>query len=230
MAQAVAGEFDLIDLRPYLEDCSPGDYERHLERMRSGNPDARDVACLAAQGTAGVVGDVLDEAPLASPEPLTALRLRRNAASALAGLEGDAALALCARLGDEREEARRVAAMALAVMEDGQATACVRDALSDTSPARLVSAAAVLRGRAARGLFPADEAWTLTRALLASPDRAARIGGLLVAPVFTGDAVEPAVRPLLEDADPGVAAAARDAVGAIESARRIDEAYGEAGS
>jgi WD40 repeat protein len=230
MAQAVAREFDLIDLRPYRGDCPPDDYERHLERMRSGNPDARDVACLAAQGTAGVVGDVLDEAPLVSPEPLTALRLRRNAASALAGLQGEAVQALCARLGDEREDARRVVAMALGVMDDDDATACVRDAVSGGSPVRLASAAAALRQRVARGLFPVDEAWALTSALLANPDPEARIGGLLVAPVFTGDAIEPAVRPLLEDADPDVAAAARDAVGAIEGARRIDEAHGDAGS
>ena len=230
MAQAVPRELDLIDLEPYRADCSPDDYERHLEGMRSGNPDARDVACLAARGTAGVVGDVLDGAPLASPEALTVLRLRRNAASALAGLRGEAAEALCARLGDEREDARRVAAMALAVMDDDDATACVRGALSSGSPTAQASAAAALRQRVARGLFPVDEAWTLTRALLANPDPAARIGGLLVAPVFAGDTIEPAVRPLLQDADPDVAASAREAVDAIKSVRKIDEAHGEAGS
>ena len=67
--QTVPGEFDLIDLAPFRGSCAPGDYERHLEQMRSGNPDARDVACLAARGTAGVVADVLDAAPLSSPEP-----------------------------------------------------------------------------------------------------------------------------------------------------------------
>ena len=87
MAQAVPREIDLIDLEPYREDCSPGDYERHLEEMRSGKPDARDVACLAARGTAGVVGDVLDGAPLAvsrcldgpAPAPQRGLGPRRAA-------------------------------------------------------------------------------------------------------------------------------------------------------
>jgi hypothetical protein len=229
MAQAVPRELDLIDLEPYRADCSPGDYERHLEGMLSGNPDARDVACLAAQGTAGVVGDVLDGAPLVSPDPLTALRLRRNAASALAGLRGEAVEALCDRLGDEREEVRRVVAMALAVMDD-DATVCVRNTLSGGSPVAQAAAAAALRQRVARGLFPVDEAWTLTKALLANPDPVARIGGLLVAPVFTGDVVEPAVRPLLEDADPDVAASAREAVDAIKNVRKTDEAHGDAGS
>ncbi|HYN04668.1 MAG TPA: hypothetical protein VE359_19615, partial [Vicinamibacteria bacterium] len=230
MAQAVPKEFDLIDLEPYRQACTPGDYERHLERMRSGNPDARDVACLAARGTSGVVVDVLDGAPLNSPEPLTALRLHRNAASALAGLQGDAVQSLCSRLGDDREEARRVTAMALAVMTDDAATVCVRQALAGGSPAVQASAAVALRQRAARGLLPAGEAWMLTKALLASPDPAVRISGLLVTPVFTGDAVEPAVLPFLQDADPDVAATAREAVDAIHNVHKIDEAHGETGS
>jgi hypothetical protein len=229
MAQTVRSELDLIDLEPYREDCSPGDYERHLEEMRSGKPDARDVACLAARGTAGVVGDVLDGAPLVSPDALTALRLRRNAASALAGLRGEAVEALCARLGDEREEARLVVATALAVMDDA-ATVCVRQALSSGSPAAQAAAAVALRQRVARGLFPVDEAWTLTRALLASPDPAARIDGLLVAPVFTGDAVEAAVRPLLKDTDPDVAASAQEALDAIKNVRKVDATRDDAGS
>jgi hypothetical protein len=73
-----------------------------------------------------------------------------------------------------------------------------------------------------------EEAWALTRGLLVSPDPAARIGGLLVTPIFTGDAVEPAARPLLEDADPDVAAAAREAVESIRSVRQIDVAHGDA--
>ncbi len=230
MAQAVPKELDLIDLEPYRRTCSPGDYERHLQQMRSGNPDARDVACLAARGGSGVVVDVLDGAPLVSPEPLTALRLRRNAASALAGLQGDAVQSLCARLGDDRDEARRVTAMALAVMTDDAATVCVRQALAGGSPAVQVATATALRQRAARGLFPAGEAWTLTKALLASPDPAVRISGLLVAPVFTGDAVEPAVLPFLQDADPDVAATAREAVDAIHNVHKIDEAHGDTGS
>ena len=230
MAKTVPKELDLIDLAPYRGSCSAGNYERHLEQMRSGNPDARDVACLAARGTAGVVADVLDGAPLASPEPLAARRLLRNAASALAGLPSEAVPALCARLGDDREEARRVVAMALAFMDDDEATTCVRQALSGGSPTVQAAAAAALRQQVARGRFPVDEAWTLTRALLVHPDPAARIGGLLVAPVFTGDAVEPAVLPLLQDADPDVAASAQEAVDAIKSVQKIDTAYGDGGS
>jgi hypothetical protein len=227
MAQVVPREIDLIDLAPFGRSCSAGDYERHLEQVRSGNPGARDIACLAARGTAGVVADVLD-APLVSPEPLTARRLQRNAASALAGLPREALEAVCARLGDEREEARQVAAMALAVVKDDEATICLRRTLSEGSPASQAAAAAVLRQRVARGRFPVEEAWTLTRALLASPDPAARIGGLLVAPVFTGDAVEPAVRPLLQDPDPDVAASAQAAVDAINNVRKVDAAHGDA--
>ena len=88
-AQAVPREVDLIDIDAYQGDCSPGDYERHLDELRRGNPSARDVACLAARGVPGLVADVLDGAPLGSDDALEARRRRRNAASALAGLEGE---------------------------------------------------------------------------------------------------------------------------------------------
>ncbi len=229
MAETVPKELDLIDLQPFRGDCSPGDYERHLEQVRFGNPDARDVACLAARGGPGVVADVLDGAPLTSPDGMTARRLRRNAASVLAGLHGDAIETLCARLADEREEARGVAAMALGVVDDLAATTCVRDSLAAGGPPALAAAAA-LRQRVTRGLFPVSEAWALTTSLLGAPDPDARMAGLLLAPVFAPGLAEPAVRPLLEDADPDVADAARKAHGTIESVLQTDRLRGDAGS
>jgi WD40 repeat protein len=227
MAQAVPTELNLVDLEPYLDGCSPGDYERHLERMRSGNPEARDVACLAAHGTAGVVADVLDGAPLDAPDTMTALRLRRNAASVLAGLRGEAVGAVCERLGDDREEARNVAAMALGLLDDPAALTCMRDTLAGGGPAALPAAAA-LRQRVARGLFPVADAWALTAALLSSSDPESRRAGLLLAPVFSGALAEPAVRPLLDDPDPDVAEAARRAHITIESALKTDRLRGDA--
>jgi hypothetical protein len=221
MAEAVPRELDLIDLEPFGGDCSPGDYERHLERMHAGNPDARDVACLAAQGGPGVVGDVLDAAPLDSPDALTARRLRRNAASVLAGLGGDAVAAVCERLADDREEARTVATMALGVLDDAGVNGCLRDALAEGGPAA-GAAAVALRQRVTRGLLPADEAWALTASLLASADPESRRAGLLLAPVFSGALAEPAVRPLLDDPDPDVAAAAREAHGSVERILQAD--------
>ena len=114
--------------------------------------------------------------------------------------------------------------MALGVMDEDAATTCVREALSGGSPSAQAAAAAALRQRVARGHFPVDEAWALTRALLASPDPAARIAGLHAAPVFTGDPVEPAVLPLLSDPDPDVAASASEALNAIKNVRKIDSA------
>jgi hypothetical protein len=229
MAEGVPKELDLIDLGSFASDCSPVDYERHLERMRSGNPDARDVACVADQGTPGVVADVLDGAPLDSPDPMAARRLRRNAASALAGLRGEAVAAVCARLGDEREEARAVAAMALAVLDDPAAATCVRDALARGGTAARPAAIA-LRQRVARGLFPVDEAWALTASILGSADPESRRAGLLLAPVFSGGRAEPAVRPLLDDADPEVAEAARQAHESIERVLQADRLRGDSGS
>jgi hypothetical protein len=229
MVEAVPKEIDLIDLEPFRGRCAPGDYERHLERMRSGNPDARDVACLADLGAPGVVADILDGAPLGSPDALTTRRLRRNAASALAGLRGEAILTLCARLGDEREEVRGVAAMALGVVDDPAATTCVRDRMA-SGGASARAAAAALRQRTVRGLVPPGEAWALATSLLGASDPEARMAGLLLAPVFAAGLAEPAVRPLLEDADPDVAEAARDAHGSIERVRQTDRLRGDSGS
>jgi hypothetical protein len=226
MAEAIPRELDLIDLEPFAGDCSPGDYERHLEQMRSGNPEARDVACLAAEGTPGVVADVLDGAPLDSPDPITARRFRRNAASVLAGLRAEAVGALCARLGDEREEAGSVAAMALGILADPAVDTCVRETLAAGGPAALPAARAV-RQRVARGLFSIEEAWALTAGLLASTDPDSRRAGLLLAPAFSGGFAEPAVRPLLDDADPAVAEAAREAHASIERIRQTDRARGD---
>jgi hypothetical protein len=222
MAKVVPAEVDLIDLAPFRRDCSPADYELHLGRMRTGNPEARDVACIAASGTAGAVADVLDSAPLASPDELAALRLRRNAASALAGLPGEAVSVLCARLEDQREEARDTVAVALGVMNDAAAVDCVRSTLASGSPAAQWAAGAALRQQVARGLIGPAEAWALVEDLLRRPEPGARRAGLHVAPVFVAAIAEPAVRGLLEDSDPDVAAAAREALGSIDAVRRTD--------
>jgi hypothetical protein len=229
MAEGVPRELSLIDLAPYLPSCSPGEYELHLERMRGGNPDARDVACVASGGAPGVVADVLDGAPLDSPEPMTTRRLRRNAASALAGLRGEAVAAVCAGLGDAREGARAVAAMALGVLDDPAASSCVRDAVA-AGGLSARPAAAALRQRVARGLVPVGEAWALTASLLGSPDPESRRAGLHLAPLFSGRLVEPAVRPLLADTDPEVSEAAREAHDAIERVLKVDRLRGEGGS
>jgi hypothetical protein len=230
MARAVPREVDLVDLEPYRPGCSPGDYERHLAQLRGGNPDARDVACLAARGTARVVADVLDAAPLVSDDPMEARRRRRNAASVLAGLEDEAVDALCARLADDRAEVREVVALALGVRPGPAASNCVEQTLRDGVPRAHAAAAAVLRQRAARGLVPAGEAWALTGSLLASPDPDARLAGLTVAPLFAAELAEPVVRPLQDDPDPEVAATARDALAAIARVRRTDQLGGGDGS
>jgi hypothetical protein len=231
MAGAVPREIDLIDVEALQAGCSPGDHERHLEQLRGGNPDARDVACLAAGNPPGVVADVLDGAPLGSADAMEARRQRRNAASALVGLEGDDAVgALCARLGDARAEARDVAGLALGVLADPAASACVGDTLRGGAPVAHAAAAAALRQRLARGLIPVDEAWVLTGTLLGSADPESRVAGLSVAPLFAGDIAEPAVRPLESDPDSDVAAAAREALAAIARVRRADQVGGDTGS
>jgi hypothetical protein len=136
--------------------------------------------------------------------------------------------AVCERLGDEPEEVRDVAAMALGVLDDPAAGPCLRDALAGGGRAA-TPAARALRQRVARGLFPVDDAWGLTAALLQSADPESRKAGLLLAPVFSGTLAEPAVRPLLDDADPEVAEAARQAHASIERVLQTDRLRGGSG-
>jgi hypothetical protein len=117
--------------------------------------------------------------------------------------------------------------MALGLLDDPRASTCVRAALAGGGPAA-PPAARALRQRLARGLFPVEEAWTLTAALLQSADADSRKAGLILATVFAGSVAEPAVRPLLNDADPEVAEAARGAHATIESALQTDRMRGNA--
>ncbi len=226
MVEALPKEVDLIDLAAFRRGCAPGDFERHLDAVRAGKPSAEDVACVAERGGPGVVAVVLDEAPLTSFDPLTARRHARNAASALSGLSGTAIAIACRRLEDERPEARNAVSLALGVVDDPVAAACLRETLASGSPVAQAAAAAALRQRLARGLFPVDEAWVIARGLLGSTVSKTRIAGLHLVTVFAADVAEPVVRPLQDEADPDVAAAAREALDGIDRIRRTDEARG----
>jgi hypothetical protein len=91
-----------------------------------------------------------------------------------------------------------------------------------------VAAARALRQRVARGLDTVDETWAVTRSALASADPGSRRAGLVLAPVFSGAFAAPAVRRLLDDADPDVAAAAREALASIERVLQTDRMRGNA--
>ena len=227
LAQAVPREIDLIDLERLTPFCKPSDYGPHLERVVAGNPESSDVACVAASGQPAVVADVLDHAPLDDGEPMTARRLRRNAASALAPLRGDAATALCARLSDAREPARSVAAMALGVNRDAAAINCVRDVLETGSGVGRAAAARAFRQQLTRGFVRADAGWASVESLLRSPDPQARREGLALLPLFSAAFARPAAEALLQDPEAEVAEAARHAVSEVEGIHRADLLQGD---
>ena len=223
MQRAVRAEIDLIDVSPFARDCDPGSYETRLELLRAGTPAASDVACLAAHGDAQTVSEVLDTAPLTDDvEPIRATRLLRNAASVLATLPPDALDALCARLGDPRDEVARATGMALAEAEGETAAACVRDTLRSGSPRAKAAAILPFRQLLARGALGATEGWELVQALAddSSPD--ARAAGLRAASMFRFSFAEPLARSLLDDPEPAVADAARAALQSIDTVHRTD--------
>jgi hypothetical protein len=227
LARTIPTEIDLIRLERLTPFCSPADYGAHLDRLVSGNPEARDVACVAAAGQPSVVADVLDRAPLEDGDPLTARRLRRNAASALAPLAGTAAEAVCARLSDGRGAVRAVAEVALGVNGDAAAVACVREALENGSGPGQAAAARAFRQQLARGFVPVEAGWSVVQSLLRSPDAGARREGLRLVPVFSSAFARPAAEALVRDPDADVAAAARAAVAEVEGMKRADLTMGD---
>jgi hypothetical protein len=231
MAQAVPAELDLVDPAPFLAACTPGDYERHLESLRSGHPDARDIACLSAHGAEpALVSAVLDGAPLTAADALASHRLRRNAASALSAVSGDAARDTCRRLGDERDEVRSVAAAALGVTTDEAASGCLAEVVRSGGAAEKASAAKALRQRLARRLVSVEDGWRLLQVLLQDPQPEAREAGLSLVSLFAAAVADPAVRRLLQDPDPGVAGTAQKTLEEIARIHQTDLLRGDNGS
>jgi hypothetical protein len=222
MAEAVRAEIDLISLESFSGSCSPEAYGSHLDRLLSGNPEARDVACVAAASDARTVADILDRAPLEDPDAMTAHRLFRNAASALAGVQPGAIETLCARLSDPRPIVRLVVGTALAEGNQPRAVACVHDTLSVGDPVARAAAILPLRQHLARGVIGVEEGWFLVQGLLQHADPAVRVAGLRALPMYTARVSEPLVRPLLDDPDPAVARAAAAALTSIENIHRTD--------
>jgi WD40 repeat protein len=222
MEEAVRAEIDLIALESFAVGCSPEAYGGHLDRLLSGNPQAQDVACVAASSDARTVADVLDRAPLEDPDTMVAHRLVRNAASALAGVQPSAIETLCGRLSDPRPIVRLVVGTALAEGSQPEAVACVRDTLSVGDPVARAAAILPFRQQLARGVIGVEEGWSLVQGLLQHADPEVRIAGLRALPMYTARVSEPLVRPLLEDADPAVAEAASAALSTIENIHRTD--------
>jgi WD40 repeat protein len=223
-------EEDLIEVGRFQQGCDPGATEAHLAALVGGNPEARDVACLAATGSAGVVGAALDQVPLTDPEALKAHRLRRNAASLLVGLGPAAVEPLCARLGDVRTDVRSLAAFALGVTEAPAAASCVRDTLATGSPDARVAAASALPHLLAHGRVGVDEGWTLVEGLLRDSNPAVRTAGLRLLHLFSATFAEPAAQALAEDPDTAVAGAAKEALAAIRGVRKTDLLLNPGGS
>ncbi len=229
MAREVPLELDLVDVSAFASQCQPSEYDQHLERLRSGTPDARDIACVATRPSEALVADVLDRAPLTDRDPFTARRLRRNAASALTALGGEALDLLCARLDDARGEARQVAAMALAVARHPAVNECLGRTLRSGTPEAKRAAAEAMRQRITRGLLPLEEGWRLVRQLLDDPDPQTELAGLELVSLYASGVSAPAAQVLTRSPNPQVAAKAKETVVIIAGIRRADQLLGDIG-
>jgi WD40 repeat protein/serine/threonine protein kinase len=226
MATAVRAEIDLINLESFSSGCRPESYDAHLYRVVAGNPEASDVACVAAGSNASTVNAILDLAPLEDSDGAKAHRLVRTAASALAGVQPSGMDALCARLSDPRRIVRRVVGIALAEGPEPGVVDCVRSTITGGSSVGRAAAILPLRQHLARGVLGVQEGWDLIQGLLQHPDPAARIAGLRALSMFTSRVSEPVATPLLEDPDPAVAEVAQEVLGTIASILRTDQIRG----
>jgi hypothetical protein len=222
MARSVPAEIDLIDVAAFADDCRPDEYQQHLEALLAGTPSATDVACVAERGSPGMVATVLDGAPLNGIDGLETHRFRRNAASALTTLDGEALDALCERLSDPDQDVRTVAAMALGVAPDPAASDCLRQVLLGEPAPGKDAAARAMRQRIARGLVTVEDGWQLVQRLLAHAALSSRLAGLGLAPLFVPEVSVPAVQALAKDADPELAEAARRTLAEIDRVRGAD--------
>jgi HEAT repeat protein len=222
MQEALPAQVDVVDLEAFQESCGAETEAAYLARVLSGNPEARDVACVASLASADTVSTILDRAPLDDPDPARAVTLRRNAASALAGVPAPALDAVCSRLADPRRLVRRAVGMALAARADEAAAGCVQRTLAGGSPIARGAAVFPFQHQLARGLIDVDEGWALVQTLLQHPDPEVRMAGLDALTMYTARVSEPLARPLLEDPDPAVTEAAAQALARIDSIHRTD--------
>jgi HEAT repeat protein len=220
--QIVRADVDLIDVGKFSAGCDASDTQAYLDRLVAGNPEAKDVACLAATASTATANAVIDAAPLTDPNVLRELRLRRNATSVLVGLGPAAVDPLCAHLGDPNDELRGVAAVSLGFAGTKEALACVNDALTAGTPVARTAAAVAFRRQVATGHVSLEQGWNTTTGLLHDTDAGGRIAGVGLLSLFAADVAGPAAQPLLDDADPAVAAAAKQAIGAIEAIGKTD--------
>jgi WD40 repeat protein/serine/threonine protein kinase len=222
MQEALPAQVDVIDLESFRGNCGAEPEAAYLARMLSGNPEARDVACLASLASARTVSTILDRAPLDDPDPVRAVTLRRNAASALAGVPPSALDAVCSRLADPERLVRRIVGTALAARSDDGAAACVQRTLAGGSPVARGAAVFPFQHHLARGVIDVDEGWALVQGLLQHADPEVRMAGLEALTMYTARVSEPLARPLLEDPDPAVTEAAAQALAQIDNIHRTD--------
>jgi len=222
MAKAVLGEVDPIDLSVFTEPCDEPP-ETYRERASAPEVGAPTLSCLARAQDPAVVTQYLAETPLTDPrDALREQRLVRNAVSLMLALGETAVEPLCGLLGDPREPARRIAAVALAMRAAPTATACLRTALDQGDPVSRVAAASRLRTLLANGQIRAPDGFALLQGLLRDPDPAIRGAAVRAFLMFNAEFAAPLVSAAASDPDPDVARAAKETLADIEAIRRVD--------
>jgi len=227
LAASLRSEPDLIRLEAFQGDCGPAGMLERLERVRAADVAAPDIACLAALQDPGIVDRYFATMDLSADDAFRAKSLYRNAVSLMAGLGAPAAEALCGRLGDPREDVRRVAGVALSAQSTAEARACLlREAASGATPLARATAIGALPRLLAHGGLGVPQGYEAVRSALRDADPDVRRAALQALPIFSQDFARPLAEAAKADPDADVRAAADAALVAIADARRGEALQG----
>jgi hypothetical protein len=216
----------LIDVKAFTGACDEGGLDHYLQKAWEREVSAEMLACVLRHANQGTADAYLDGVTLTDPDALNLQRRLRNAISLLVALGEPAVDPLCRRLGDPREEVRRVAARALVAMGSATSSTCLVKGLTDPSPAVRGSAAYVLDRMLISGQMSADGGWAALILLLQDPAPSVRALALGSLPLYATGVAEPAAQRALQDPDPEVRAAADRALVSIKTAHKLRQLSG----
>jgi hypothetical protein len=216
----------LIDVKSFTGACDEGGLDHYLRQAWEREVSAEVLACVVHYANEGTADAYLDGVTLTDPDALNVQRRLRNAISLLVTLGEPAVDPVCRRLGDPREEVRRVAGRALVAMGSAASSTCLVKAFTDPSPVVRGSATYVLDRMLMGGQMSAATGWAVLTTLLQDPEPSVRALALGALPLYATGVAEPAAQRALQDPDPDVRAAADKAIVSIKTARKLRQLSG----
>ena len=201
--------------------CADG-YDRYLELSHERVVGEETLACLVRLQQPGLVESYFSGLQLDDQDGMLAVRKRRLAVSFMAALGAPATRELCHALETGNDQARWVAARALAAQAGETAAECLAEGTRHADPAVRAAATGALRLLIGRDAMTAARAWELLQPLTRDPEPAVRREAAGTLAIFSWKHASTALGALERDPDPGVAAAAKLNLDALRNYRLMN--------